>query len=734
MSDKIQLRKKDSKKYQKNEEKPKKSFRNIDYGDDEEGSDYDSDYKTIDDEDEEEEDEEEEDEEEDEDDEENEDEEYSADDEEDEEEELNEEEKKELKNLIKVHKLVNQLYPSKYSKEKVKKDQPIKKYLKDKPHKYENKKSKKTDKKENKKVKFSKSRLSSDTDDEDEDDDDSDYDEDENNKKKFNIVFTIGDGAMNDEYNSEYEDEEDEEKKEKEEEDSEAEEQTFMKEKYINIPYKMEKPEKKGSEKKGHEKKDKKDEEVDLNIEEEYAQLAEMKKEFVKKLEKNPKNKYYLEHMKKIKEDIKKLVQKGRKKNAKQYYKLINAEYKRKSELDYFEKKLSHSEQIKIMNEMKEINNSYNVDKPQRLVVLESNMPYKVKSIALQKINTLKMMEPGDPEYFKMKNWVDAFMKIPFGKNKNLAVDISHGIDACHDFMENAYNILNECAYGMNDAKMQIMQLIGQWIANPEAMGNAIALHGPPGSGKTSIVKDGISKILGRDFVFIPLGGCTDGSYLEGHSYTWEGSIYGKIVQSLIECGSMNPVIFFDELDKVSDSPRGQEIIGILTHLTDTSQNSQFHDKYFSEIDFDLSKCLFIFSYNDGNLINPILKDRMYKIATQGYQIKEKVIIGKKYLIPKILKQIKFSPEDIVIPDSAISYIAENYTQKEEGVRNLKRCLEIIYTKLNLFRLVKPNTTTFFSKDIQLSVSFPHTLTNGNVDILIKSEQNKQATGLSMYI
>ena len=121
----------------------------------------------------------------------------------------------------------------------------------------------------------------------------------------------------------------------------------------------------------------------------------------------------------------------------------------------------------------------------------------------------------------------------------------------------------------------------------------------------TSIVKDGISKILGREFAFIALGGNGDSSYLEGHSYTYEGSMWGKIVQIIIESKCMNPVIYFDELDKISDSSRGEEITNILTHLTDTTQNNQFHDKYFSEIEFDLSKCLFIFSYNDASKVNP---------------------------------------------------------------------------------------------------------------------------------
>jgi ATP-dependent Lon protease len=196
----------------------------------------------------------------------------------------------------------------------------------------------------------------------------------------------------------------------------------------------------------------------------------------------------------------------------------------------------------------------------------------------------------------------------------------------------------------------------------------------------------------------------------------------------------MNPVIYFDELDKISDTPRGEEIIGILTHLTDTSQNSQFHDKYFSEIDFDLSKCLFIFSYNDESKVNPILKDRMYRIKTKGYDTKEKTIIARKYLLPKIREQVNFNEEEITIPDETIQYIISNtaLTNEEAGVRNLKRCLEIIYTKLNLFRLVKDNTN-IFGKDIDLKVSFPFTVTKKEVDILIKNEEKLNQSMLAMY-
>jgi ATP-dependent Lon protease len=404
------------------------------------------------------------------------------------------------------------------------------------------------------------------------------------------------------------------------------------------------------------------------------------------------------------------------------------------NDLKYFKENLSTAEQTSVIQELEKLNKLTITDKPYRLALLQSDIPQSFKAIALKKITNLRYMEPGAGEYYKIKNWVDTFMQIPFGRFSNLPLTISDGIEKCHDFMEDAKSKLDGAVYGLNDAKMQIMQMLGQWISNPTAMGTAIAINGPMGTGKTSLVKEGISKILNREFAFVPLGGATDSSYLEGHSYTYEGSTWGKIVDILIRSKSMNPVIYFDELDKISETPKGEEIIGILTHLTDTSQNSQFHDKYFAEIDFDLSKCLFIFSYNDPFKVNPILLDRMYKIKTSGYQVKDKIVIAKQYLIPKIRYEVNFKEGDITIPDSTLNYIIDTYTEKEDGVRNLKRCIEIIYKKLNLYRLVKPGTT-LFDKEHTLTVEFPFTVTNDIVNNLIKKDDsglNKSA--LNMYL
>ena len=388
-------------------------------------------------------------------------------------------------------------------------------------------------------------------------------------------------------------------------------------------------------------------------------------------------------------------------------------------------------QQKKIIKELREINKLTRVEKPYRLTLLESNIPVIYKASAIKKINNLRQMGSGSSEYYKIKNWVDTFMKIPFGKYNTLPITIDDGVEKCHEFMSNAQKTLNDAVYGLNDAKMQIMQYLGQLITNPSAIGTAIAIQGPPGTGKTSLVKEGFSKILNRPFAFIALGGATDSSFLEGHGYTYEGSTWGKIVQILIDSKCMNPVIYFDELDKISDTPKGEEIAGILTHLTDTSQNSQFHDKYFVDIDFDLSKCLFIFSYNDESKINNILKDRMYRIQTKGYNYKQKTLISNNYLLPKIREQIKFNETDIIISEQNLRHIIETFCNKEDGVRNLKRCLEIIYTKLNLYRLMNKGSN-LFEEDMPLDIQFPFILTNQIIDKLITKNENALNMAMSM--
>jgi ATP-dependent Lon protease len=574
--------------------------------------------------------------------------------------------------------------------------------------------------------------------------------EDDNNKvkgsNKLNIIFTIGgvgdeedEWDSEDEYDSDYDDFENSDNITEDEDasvSSASSNEEKEKEKDKNDNKKKDKKDKKKS------KKLLKNEEDDNPIATDLLPKDKTSDEVLSKLKEllliNPNDNSIKKCIDVYENDIKKQTVKQDKKDKKhkaknlRIFRKIVRDKNTMNDFSFYEK-LDVSDQKKIIKELREINKITRIEKPYRMTLLESEIPVQFKAAAMKKINSLRYMEPGSGEFYKIKNWVDTFMRIPFGKVDGLPISIDNGVEECHNFMENAQNILDSAVYGLNDAKMQIMQMLGQLLTNPKSIGTAIAIHGPPGTGKTSLVKEGISKILNRPFAFIALGGATDSSFLEGHGYTYEGSTWGKIVQILIDSKCMNPVIYFDELDKISDTPRGEEIAGILTHLTDTSQNSQFHDKYFAEIDFDLSKCLFIFSYNDESKVNSILKDRMYRIKTKGYSGKDKTMITNNYLLPRIREQVKFENEDIIIPDSTISYIIETHCDKEDGVRNLKRCLEIIFTKLNLYRLMKPGSN-LFKEDMSLAVEFPFTVTKDIVDKLIKKDTDNLATWRSMYL
>ena len=629
-----------------------------------------------------------------------------------------------------------------------------------------NKKSKKSNKKSNKKEKKTKkievsdddSSLSLGSDNSNEDEDDNEESEEVAKPSKFNIIFTIG-GAEDEEeddddeeWDEDYEDYEDsqdvtedeDEEVSTDESSSEEEEEEIKPKKKVSK--KVSKEEDKGPKNKST-KNNKENEEVktedkadknDKADKTEQTDKNEILRQLKDLLSKNPKDKsiekcveVYEKDVTKDKEKKEKKEKKQKDKNMRIFRKIIR-DKNTMNDFTFYEK-MELDNQKKLIKELREINKITRIEKPYRMTLLESDIPIQFKAAAMKKINSLRYMEPGSGEFYKIKNWVDTFMKIPFTNYQDLPISIENGVDSCHEFMENAQKTLDSAVYGLNDAKMQIMQMLGQLLTNPKAIGTAIAIHGPPGTGKTSLVKEGISKILNRPFAFIALGGATDSSFLEGHGYTYEGSTWGKIVQILIDSKCMNPVIYFDELDKISDTPRGEEIAGILTHLTDTTQNSQFHDKYFAEINFDLSKCLFIFSYNDESKINPILKDRMYRIKTKGYSGKEKTVIANNYLLPRIREQVKFTKGDIIIPDDVLGYINETHCQKEDGVRNMKRCLEIIHTKLNLYRLMKPGSN-LFEGEMSLKVEFPFKVTKDIVDKLIKKEHDNCSALWSMYV
>jgi ATP-dependent Lon protease len=360
-------------------------------------------------------------------------------------------------------------------------------------------------------------------------------------------------------------------------------------------------------------------------------------------------------------------------------------------EEEYFED-LSKSKRRKLNEQMKGLAKLVSDGEvPYKFRVLGLPISDQLKATVIRKIDILNEMDADGGEVHKLKTWVDGFLRIPFGKVVPLPVSFKEDRTACSKFLSDTQGTMDKAVYGMNAAKAQIMQIVAQWIANPSSVGNVIALKGPMGVGKTSFARHGVAEVLKRPFEFFSLGGASDSANFVGHSYTYEGATWGRIADAIMSARCMNPVIYFDELDKVSTTAHGEEIISMLIHLTDRSQNSHFHDRYFAGVDFDLSQCLFVFSFNDETKIHPILKDRMQVINCAGYTADDKRSIVKQYVWPQVLERINMK-EELTISDEAIKFMIAEYSHEEEGVRVLIRAVETLVTRINLLRIADEKT------------------------------------------
>jgi len=358
-------------------------------------------------------------------------------------------------------------------------------------------------------------------------------------------------------------------------------------------------------------------------------------------------------------------------------------------EEEYFDE-LPKSKKRKLNEQMKRISSLVEEgDVPYKFRVLEMPIPDALKAAVIKKVDNLNDMDGS--EGYKLRTWVESFLRIPFGKMVTLPVKLSDGAEPCAKFLADTRETLDKAVYGMPTAKTQIMQTLAQWISSPGSVGNVIALKGPAGVGKTSIAKHGVATVLRRPFEFFSLGGASDSANFVGHSFTYEGSMWGRIADSLMNSRCMNPVLYFDELDKISTTSHGDEIVSMLIHLTDRSQNSQFHDRYFAGVDFDLSQCLFVFSFNDESKVHPILKDRMQVIHCAGYNAEDKKNILTKYVWPQILERVQLTGQ-LTVTDEAVKYLIEEFSKEEEGVRTLIRSVESLVTRINLLRIADEKT------------------------------------------
>lgn len=390
-------------------------------------------------------------------------------------------------------------------------------------------------------------------------------------------------------------------------------------------------------------------------------------------------------------------------------------------ELEYYNK-LPKKEKDNIKNIELSLNNNNLNKEPLRFKLLKINTTLMNKKVLMNKFDELSNMDSNNGDYYKLYNWINTASKIPLGKYTNLPINYNNSIIDISNYLNDIKKKLNDSIYGHHETKEQIIRILSQLVSYPNAKALVIGIQGAMGIGKTDLIKKGIAEALNMTFSFIPLGGISEASFLKGHSYTYEGSRHGKIIESLIKSQSLNNIFYFDELDKVSESKAGEEIINTLIHITDSTQNDKFNDRYFEELDIDLSKCLIIFSYNDEYKINPILKDRMITINAKGYKQHEKIIITRDYLMKNILNEYNIKNNDIILNDDIIKYIIE-LTINEDGVRSLQRNLNKLISYINLYKYIP--TDDFI-------INFPYTITKKFVDKHIQKIENDFK--LSLYL
>ena len=405
----------------------------------------------------------------------------------------------------------------------------------------------------------------------------------------------------------------------------------------------------------------------------------------------------------------------------------FNGKYKELFE-KYSREEITHFQSLPVLKKdeileiEKEINNYKSFKEPLRFKFLSLNTNIQNKIVILRKYEELMKLNGFSSEFSKLSKWINTVSQIPLGVYK----EINYKNKPISKFLGEIKEGLDKTIYGHNETKEQLLRILAQYISNPSAKGYVIGIQGSMGIGKTKFIKDGIAKVINYPLAFIPLGGISDSSYLKGHSYTYEGSTNGKIVDQLIKTKVMNPIFFFDELDKVSNSRYGEEIINTLIHITDGTQNDKYTDKYLDEIELDLSKSIFFFTFNNIEKINPILLDRMIIIKIDKYTREDKLKLTRHSLLEVIYKSYNFKDGDVIISDEMLYYIIDNTTE-EDGVRNLQRNINNIYSYINMNRYIP------LGDDNKL-IKFPYEVKKDFINKYLIMKKGETQNNLSMYL
>jgi hypothetical protein len=316
--------------------------------------------------------------------------------------------------------------------------------------------------------------------------------------------------------------------------------------------------------------------------------------------------------------------------------------------------------------------------------IMKSKMPEAVKREALERAGQVDRRMDHDG---KMEDYIRRLLSFPWGKRKSLPVSMGSGAQAIRDFRSSARSTINTAVHGQERAKKVIEGVTGRWISTGKTNGICLGFGGSPGVGKTEMAMS-IGRAWDLPVVYISCGGLTDGSFLKGHGFTYHGSQPGRVVSGLTAEGYENAIFVIDEVDKLSDSPKGQEVLEALLELTDPNRNSRWEDSFFQDIPFNIDGSAVVMIYNYADRLPPPLMDRMMQVKFDDLAEDDKRIIANDYLQPKAEKLCGFERGDIRLGEDAVTSLIRDYG-KEAGVRKLFQRLLHVITEVNNQRLEK---------------------------------------------
>lgn len=354
--------------------------------------------------------------------------------------------------------------------------------------------------------------------------------------------------------------------------------------------------------------------------------------------------------------------------------------------------------------EMNKINIRQSGHEKLKVKILQLDTCVENKSVILKHYNNMLRADYLSTEYYKNFIFIERALEFPWNKYYDLKSAI--GEIPIKSYVEYVQTCFDREIHGMDNVKNELINMICKFITNPYTVRNNIALYGDAGIGKSKFVKV-LSSVLGIPLRVIPLGGVKDSSFFTGHGYVYVESGPGKIIQNVIDSKVSNPIIYFDELDKVSESDKGNDIYSFLTYLTDPTQNNEFSEQYFYGMKFDLSKVLYIFTFNDISKISKILLDRLNIIYVDSPSEKDIIQILKTHCIPDICRNIGV-PKHITFTDSQLNELIQKFRQIKmpgcSGVRLYYKLIEKMLLEINKEMLITDNNNSY-SNETVLTIS-----------------------------